>query len=224
MNRIMLVLLLVLSGILFSVVYQSNTARRIVKRGIARIGSISYYGEVKSDKIVTSSLIERGDAALKYCKANDMNVKVCILIDMRIHSGKNRLVVWDMKNKQVIKKSLVSHGAGKGRGRYGSKNNARFSNKRNSHLSSLGKYKIGNRASSRYGHGIKYWLKGLESSNNNASSRVVVLHGWKPVKNSEVYPKGTKESWGCPAVSISMMRYLDKQLMYKDNVLLWIYK
>ena len=182
-----------------------------------------YNRAVKSNLTFSAELGAKGDNALKYCKDNNMNTDVCVLIDMGMHSGKNRLVLWDLKNRKVINTSLVAHGVGKSGNRYGSRNSPKFSNRQGSHLSSLGKYEVQGRAYSKYGHHIKYWLKGLEPSNNNARKRVVVLHGWKNIKDSEVYPRGTRESWGCPAVSVNMMKYLDHKLRREDKVLLWIY-
>ena len=151
---------------------------------------------IKSKESFTADLKVKAAEALRFCKRNNLNTEICILIDMSMHSGKKRLVLWDMQKNKVIKNSLVSHGAGKSSNRYKTKNSPKFSNKRDSHLSSLGKYVIGDRAWSNYGHHIKYWLNGLESTNSNAVRRVVVLHGWKRVKNSEVFSKGTAEGWG----------------------------
>ena len=99
-----------------------------------------------------------------------------------------------------------------------------FSNVSESHCSSLGKYRIGKRGWSNWGIHVNYKLHGLEASNNNAFKRVIVLHSWNMVTEEEVYPKGTSEGWGCPAVSANVMRYLDKKLKVTTMpVLLWIY-
>lgn len=42
------------------------------------------------------------------------NTDFCILIDMKIHSGKDRMFVWNFKTKIVDKKALCAHGCGKG--------------------------------------------------------------------------------------------------------------
>jgi predicted aconitase len=86
-----------------------------------------------------------------------------------------------------------------------------------------GKYKIGKRDSSQWGIKIKYWLHGLEKSNETAVDRVVVLHSWEAVSNEEVYPEVSPLSWGCPAVSNDFMKKLDEKLkIAKKPVLLWI--
>jgi len=166
------------------------------------------------------------EEALTYCKANNMNTDFCILVDMGTHSGIERLIVWDFKNDSIVKSGLVSHGCGKSSwSGDDTKEKPNFSNTHDSHLSSLGKYAIGSRAWSNWGIHIKYWLKGLDSTNSNAVSRVIVLHGWEAVNDNPIYPRGTPEGWGCPAVSNNMMRFLDEKLKVVDKpVLFWIYK
>ena len=163
--------------------------------------------------------------ALDYCKNNNMNTDFCILIDMNMHSGLKRLVVWDFKKDKIERSSLVSHGCGKMLWSFDfTKDSPKFSNTPESHLSSLGKYAIGKRAWSNWGINIKYWLKGLENTNNNAVRRIIVLHGWEKVDDEVTYPSGTPEGWGCPAVSNKMMKYLDDKLKkIKKPVLFWIY-
>lgn len=38
--------------------------------------------------------------ALDYCKKNNLNTNYCILVDFSRHSGKNRMFVYDFKNKK----------------------------------------------------------------------------------------------------------------------------
>ncbi|MBN4072219.1 hypothetical protein JYT14_00665, partial [Flavobacteriales bacterium AH-315-E23] len=40
--------------------------------------------------------------AQEYCKNNKMNTDFCLLFDARIHSGKNRLVIWDFKKDSIV--------------------------------------------------------------------------------------------------------------------------
>ena len=52
-----------------------------------------------------------------------------------------------------------------------------------------------------------------------------MLHSWEEIPNDEVFPKGTPEGWGCPAVSNEAMREIDKILKQsKKPVLLWVIK
>lgn len=89
----------------------------------------------------------------------------------------------------------------------------------------MGKYKIGKRGISSWGIGINYLLLGLDSSNNNALKRKIVLHSWDKIPNEETYPGGIPEGWGCPATSDDFMRRLDLKIKLSSNpVLLWVYK
>lgn len=119
---------------------------------------------------------------------------------------------------------MVSHGCGNSIWKYDfSKDCPCISNTVNSHCSSVGKYIVENRGKSKFGIGIKYNLIGLDSANKNASKRAIVLHGWEQVTDNEVYPQGTAEGWGCPAVSNEAMDKLDKMLKKtKSKTLLWI--
>ena len=98
-----------------------------------------------------------------------------------------------------------------------------FSNVEDSHCSSLGKYRIGERGKSQWGIGVKYSLYGLEKTNKLAMKRAIVLHSWKSVPDKEVFPDGTPEGWGCPAVSNNFMKKIDAILQKSGRpVLLWV--
>lgn len=162
--------------------------------------------------------------ALAFCKANQFNQDFYFLIDMSIHSGKNRFFVYDFKTKNIVDKNIVTHGTcdvfEDNPEKY---KKAKFSNKPDSHCSMSGKFKIGKRDYSSWGINIKYWLHGLENTNNNAIKRVVVLHSWTAVSNEEIYPRYAPLSWGCPAVSDEFMNVLDEKLKKVEKpVLLWI--
>ena len=164
--------------------------------------------------------------ALAYCKSKNFNTDFCILIDMSLHSGVNRFLVWDFKGDSIMHRFLVGHGCGDSPWSSDqSKENPVFSNEDNSHCSSLGKYKIGERGYSNWGVNLKYVLHGLESSNSNALKRVIVFHSWEMISDEEVYPAGTPEGWGCPAVSNNSFRIVDPLLRASTKpVLMWIYK
>ena len=165
------------------------------------------------------------DQAYTFCVANNLNTNFCVFINMKQHSGKKRLHIIDFKSKSILKSGLCSHGCGTAPwGEDTTKLNPVFSNVPESHCSSLGKYRIGKRGWSNWGIHVNYKLHGLEPSNNNAFKRVIVLHSWDMVTEEEVYPNGTPEGWGCPAVSANVMRYLDQKLKTSAiPVLLWIY-
>lgn len=162
--------------------------------------------------------------ALNYAKQNGFNQDFYYLLDFSIHSGKNRFFIYDFKKDIIIKEKLVTHGScDKFEENPEKWEKAKFSTKNGSHCSMKGKYKIGKRDYSSWGINVKYWIHGLEKTNNTAVKRVVVLHSWEAVKNEEVYPKYSPLSWGCPAVSNEFMEELDEQLQKSEKpVLLWI--
>ncbi|HMI06984.1 MAG TPA: murein L,D-transpeptidase catalytic domain family protein [Flavobacterium sp.] len=162
--------------------------------------------------------------ALAFCKKQGFNEDYYFLIDLSIHSGKNRFFVYDFNQKKITGKNLVTHGSCDVIENHEDKwEKARFNNADNSHCSAIGKYRIGKRDYSSWGIKVKYWLHGLDASNKNAEQRVVVLHSWSAVSDTEVYPDYSPLSWGCPAVSDDFMRILDAKLQAsKKPVLLWI--
>ncbi len=96
-------------------------------------------------------------------------------------------------------------------------------NTANSYASSEGKYIIGERGYSQWGINVKYLLHGMDETNSNALQRIIVLHGWDQVTDTPLYPDGTPEGWGCPAVSNNAMRKLDALLKSSEKrVLMWV--
>lgn len=165
------------------------------------------------------------EEAFEFSKVQNLDTGICIFINMSEHSGKKRMFLYDFAADTIIIAGLVSHGCGKSAWSEDETKNAPvFSNLHESHCSSLGKYKIGNRGWSNWGIHVNYKLHGLEETNSNAFDRQIVLHSWGAVTNEEIFPMGTSEGYGCPAVSNDVMKVLDKHLKTKKNVLMWIYK
>lgn len=164
------------------------------------------------------------DSAYKLCEKKDLNKVFYFLIDLKKHSGQKRFYVWDFKKNCAVDTFMVSHGCGQAFWKTSSsKTNPSISNEPDSHCSSVGRYLVEERGKSKFGIGIKYNLTGLDKTNNNARKRAIVLHGWEEVEDHEIYPEGTSEGWGCPAVSNNSMKELDKLLKTtKENTLMWI--
>jgi hypothetical protein len=168
---------------------------------------------------------EKARQALTFCKQKGYNTKYTILIDMNLPSGVKRFVVWDFARNNIMLSGLVSHGCGKMPwSATWSKDRPDFSNADGSHCTALGKYRIDGRAYSAWGIHVKYYLAGLESTNDKALGRQIVFHSWEKVAENDVYPQGTPEGWGCPAISNKAMQtvsaLIDKQ---KKHLLMWIY-
>lgn len=181
--------------------------------------------ETEKLELDTATFAAKAAEALVYVQKKKMNTHKCILINMRVHSGLPRWVEWDFKQKRIVSATQVTHGCGTAAwSGDATKSEPVFSNTPDSHLSSLGRYKIGERGPSQWGIGVKYLLHGMDTSNNNALKRYIVLHSWDKVSDMPTYPNGAPESWGCPAVSNDYMSYIDKVLKAeKTPVLLWIY-
>lgn len=143
-----------------------------------------------------------------------------IMIDMSIHSGKNRLFVYDFDKDLVLYASLVSHGFGSARKSHDS---LTFSNASYSFSTSLGKYVVGKPYKGMYG--LSYRLYGMDSTNSNAFLRNVVLHGEPLVPEVPSYPLHIFESQGCPSVSPGTLAILKKYIESKPKpLLMYIYK
>ena len=89
--------------------------------------------------------------------------------------------------------------------------NLKFSNKEGSYQSSLGKFIINE---SYYGDfGKAYRLDGLDSTNNQARKRAIVLHSFHSVPDKESNNLVTL-SLGCPMISLQSLAitasYLDQ--------------
>lgn len=171
------------------------------------------------------TLSKRIDDASLFTLRKNMDTGFAILIDYSKHSGLKRAYLVNLRLKIPYDSFLVSHGCGSLPWGYDfSKTNALFSNEFESHCSSLGHYEIGKRGYSSWGINVKYALHGLDSSNANAFKRIIVLHGWGDVSDNEVYPSGTPEGWGCPAISNRYMQIVDSTIQArKKPILLWAF-
>jgi hypothetical protein len=170
-------------------------------------------------------LEEKAEEALLFCKEKNMNEEFAVLIDMRIHSGRHRMFIWNFKENKTEHKALCAHGAGRD-DKSSTGAQPLFSNENGSWLTSLGKYKLGIRSYSQWGINIHYKMYGLEKTNNNAYERIIVLHSHNPVPEEEIYPQHLPMGWslGCPVTDNATMKYIDRKLKASQKpVLLWIY-
>lgn len=180
----------------------------------------------QTDSIEYYNLQEKATTCKAFCQEQGYNSGFCLIINLAKHSGKKRFYLWDFDRGIAVDSGMVSHGCYKYPwGLSMSKERAICSNQEDSHTSSLGNYKIGERGISDWGIKIKYTLHGLDKSNSNAQKRFIVLHSWDDVSEAEVYPSGTPEGWGCPATSNEFLTRIDKRLRSsKKPVLLCIFQ
>ena len=171
----------------------------------------------ETDKNALLRIKQQAEDMVLYTIQNHFNKQYCFMVDMKIESGKKRFFVYNIKKDSVELAGLVTHGGGKTTAA-----SIQFSNIPNSLCTSLGRYKLGNSYSGKFGLAFK--LYGLDKTNSNAYNRFVVLHSHACVPNEEVAPLNICESWGCPTVAPSFLRELKKYIdQSKEPILLKIY-
>jgi hypothetical protein len=181
------------------------------------------YSDRKPDReLLLEHLRLKADSAKGYCKSKGFSEQYCMLVNFRIHSGKQRFFVWDFEKDTVLYSSLCAHGMGW----ESTPEKPVYSNDGGSYCSSPGRYKIGVSSYSQYGIHIHYKLHGQDFTNSNAYKRIVVLHSHSPIPDRDIYPSHLPlgYSLGCPVISDAAMRKADSLLKdSKKLVLLWIY-
>ena len=118
--------------------------------------------------------------------------------------------MYDLRRQRCLFRTQALHGRGSGQEFARS-----FLNRPDSRQSSLGRYVVVATYKGRYGRA--YRLTGLESSNDHALARGIMLHSLAYVR-----PGGLARSEGCPAVSEVALRTLRPYL--REGTLLWIYR
>ena len=168
-------------------------------------------------KNTLARLKQKAEDIVNYASQHTCNSEYCFMVDMKMESGKKRFFVYNLKTDSIELAGLVTHGSGKTQS-----NEIQFSNTANSLCTSLGKYKIGNAYTGKFGLAFK--LYGLDNTNNNAFNRFVVLHAHSCVPNDETAPFPICESWGCPTVAPSFLQELKIYIEKSEKpVLLSVY-
>jgi hypothetical protein len=123
------------------------------------------------------------------------NTGIITICDFSQSSRRKRMYLVDIVNYKLLMQTHVAHGRNSGR-EYAT----RFSNKPESHQSSLGFYLTGNTYWGR--HGLALTIDGLEPGiNDKAETRKIVVHGSKYVGGDYLrFSKYIGRSFGCPAI------------------------
>lgn len=141
-------------------------------------------------------LIQKVITTLKCAQKSELEHKPTLtVIDFSLPANQKRLWVFDLKEKQLLFHTHVSHGI-----KSGALLSEYFSNVHNSKTSSIGVFKTGNAYYGRYGLALK--LDGLERTfNDHAFGRAIVMHGGWYVNEEFINKYGRPgRSWGCPAI------------------------
>jgi len=136
--------------------------------------------------------------------------------DFSLSANTRRLWVIDLSARKVLYNTWVAHGQGSGE-----EFAVRFSNRENSHQSSLGFYVTNDTYTGDNGYSLK--LSGMDDGyNSHAYDRSIVMHGADYVCQSFI--EGNQRlgrSWGCPAVPVQLAVPIINAI--KDSTCLFIY-
>jgi L,D-transpeptidase catalytic domain len=153
---------------------------------------------------------------LKQQKLISPDKSIISIVDFSKASRYKRLWILDLQAKKVLFHSYVAHGRGSGDDKPYA-----FSNKHNSHQSSLGFYITAGTYSGK--HGLSLKLNGLDAGfNTNAFDRAIVVHGADYVSKDFIKQHGRLgRSHGCPAIPQDLTQPIintikDKTVMYID--------
>jgi hypothetical protein len=141
---------------------------------------------------------------------------ILTIIDFTKSSSEKRMYVVDLKGQKILFNTVVAHGRNSGM-----EFAKAFSNKTNSHQSSLGFYLTGDPYIGSNGYSLQ--LTGMEPGfNDKAHERAIVIHGAGYANESFIHAKGfLGRSYGCPALPTSINTMVINKI--KKGNLLFIY-
>lgn len=138
----------------------------------------------------------RGYYNLKGAGKLTSDSEIITICDYTLSSNVKRLWIINLREKKVLLNTYVAHGQGTGEEFATS-----FSNRENSHQSSMGFYVTSDTYKGE--HGLSLYLHGMDQNYNNAAyQRSIVLHGAAYVSETFIQQnQRLGRSWGCPAVA-----------------------
>lgn len=147
---------------------------------------------------------------------NKLENSILTIIDFSLSSNQKRLWVIDMDSNEVLFHTLVAHGMNSGQ-----EFATNFSNKSESHQSSLGFYLTAEIYTGKHGSSLK--LDGIEKGiNDNARERAIVIHGADYVSETFARNNGRLgRSQGCPALPNNLTSKIISKI--KNKSVLFIY-
>lgn len=197
MNRYIFIIIIFISGLFI----QGNRLSGNYNREFLYVSDTSFSSwkeELSSSYGIPEPAIQLALNGYFDLKNKDLlkNDTLLTIIDFNRPSSEKRLFILDLKNKRIIKNTLVAHGM-----RSGVNIAESFSNNRHSNKSSLGLYIINETYMGKHGYSLR--LDGMSPGfNDNARKRAVVIHGADYVSESFISENGRiGRSFGCPAIS-----------------------
>jgi hypothetical protein len=156
-------------------------------------------------------------AAVRSTAEHGLAPRMLAVADMSQPSTAQRLYVVDMETNTVVLRTWIAHGQNSG-----DLTATKFSNRNDSHETSLGLYRVGAKITSPK-HGPALLLHGLDKGiNDQALAREVIIHGAAYVSELFIALHGRLgRSWGCPAVPPADMARIIELLA--DGGLLYVY-
>lgn len=143
------------------------------------------------------------------------NDRYLTVVDMSVSANTERFFLIDIYNQTLVYKSLVAHGVATGEEFAKS-----FSNIESSHQSSLGFYLTGETYNGKHNFSLK--LDGLETYNDKARERGIVIHAAEYVSHDFIETNGRLgRSYGCPALPHE--NYFDIISKIKEKSCFFIY-
>ena len=141
---------------------------------------------------------------------------ILTLVDFSLSSKESRLWVIDLNKNTILFQSLVAHGKNSG-----NEFADEFSNKPESHRSSLGLYLTGETYMGKHGYSLR--LDGQEKGvNSNARDRAIVIHGADYVSENFIKQHGRLgRSFGCPSLPSKVSKEIID--LIKDKSCLYVY-
>jgi len=217
MNKL---LLLAVALLLAAVVYLMNRQPTVVSAAAIDSALIKKEREAAREaEMAAAKRLHFASRLKSFAEKNRYATDLAFLIDMSLPSGKKRFFVYDLQADTVLHSGLVAHGSCNER----FLESSRFSNTVNSGCTSIGRYKVGYSYNGNFGKAYK--LFGLDSTNNKAFERFVVLHAYTCVPDEESYPQPICNSLGCPMVSYAFLNILEDIIDKAGRpILLWIYE
>ena len=169
-----LIIYFIFSLSLFAEINFSNDFNLDIKKKFSDLEIKTMYRDLSLNDKVSFSCFNNAMHGLE--KIEDLEIfdnsnnNLLVMVDYTKPSTEERLFIIDLRKKQLLISSLVTHGRGTG-DLYATK----FSNKNNSYSTSSGFYLTGNIYNGKHGESLE--LYGLEKGkNDNAKKRTIVMH------------------------------------------------